>query len=420
MNLRLDTPVQYIKGVGPRLGELLEKKGIRRVVDLLEYYPRAYEDRRKARNIASLLPGDIVSLKANIVSVYAIPMGKSYRKMYDVVVKDSTGQIRCKYFRVPYKGYFDAFTPGQEVRVVGKVILYRGQREFHHPDIFDLAKEEQAQEGLLPIYVETEGLSSRRVMKIMERVLADSEEIILDLLPRWILEKYKLPSRKESLQKIHRPPQQADHEFTQLKSPYHKRIIFEEFFWLELFLAIKKAGIQRETGPQMKQDLTSAEKLRQSLPFELTGAQKRAFDEIVRDMCAPHPMHRLVQGDVGSGKTIVALMSACVAVANGYQTALMAPTEILAEQHYNNAIKWLEPLGLRVALLTGSTSAKERALIQGGLAQGAIDICVGTHALIQSDVEFRSLGLAIIDEQHRFGVHQRNDLKRKGVFPHFL
>jgi ATP-dependent DNA helicase RecG len=419
-NLRLDTHVQYVKGVGPRIGALLERRGVNTVGDLIEYYPRAYEDRRAVRNIASLVPEEIVSLRATVVSVYAIPVGGGFRKIYDVVVRDSTGQIHCKYFRVPYKGYFDRLEPGLEVRVVGKITLYRGQREFHHPDIIDLNEEVEEFRGLMPIYIETEGLSSKRLMKIIGEALEKVGPTVPELLPQWILEKYGLSGRREALLKIHAPPEDASPEFGKLQSPYHKRIIFEEFFWLELYLALKKSAHRREDAPAMKKDLSLAQLLKKSLPFELTKAQRKTFLEIVEDICSPHPMHRLIQGDVGSGKTVVALLAATVAVSSGFQVAMMAPTELLAEQHFGNAQKMLEPLGLRLGLLTGSTTAKERAAIQEGLRRGAIDICFGTHALIQSDIEFQNLGLAIIDEQHRFGVHQRKELKSKGGSPHFL
>jgi ATP-dependent DNA helicase RecG len=497
MNLKLDTPMQFLKGVGPKLGDVFRKKGVETVQDLLEWYPRAYEDRRAARNISSLRPDELVSLKAQVVRVSSFNMGQSSRKIYDVTLQDSTGKIHCKFFRVPYKGYFERFQPGQTVRVVGKVTHYRGQIEFHHPDIQDETGDDSAdQNKLIPVYPESEGLTNRQIRKLVEMSLAEiksqygpggvalapegsrgggnryapkggtvpyspgasasksaagprmgksglSSTLPLALrkkqaaeakaqaelpegpepiekFPEWMREKFSLPDRLEALERVHTPPQDAGAEFAELKSPYHRRIIFEEFFWLELYLAARKAGLEKEKAPAFARKLEMVEKLKASLPFSLTGAQLRSFDEILKDLGRPHPMHRLVQGDVGSGKTLVALMSSLVAIENDFQSAIMVPTEILAEQHYQNAKRFLEPLGVTVGLLTGSMRASERQQTYDMLRNGLIQMVVGTHALIQEEVEFKRLGLVIIDEQHRFGVHQRGELKRKGISPHFL
>lgn len=205
-----------------------------------------------------------------------------------------------------------------------------------------------------------------------------------------------------------------------MKSVFHRRIIFEEFFWLELAMGLKRSGIKKEQALAVKNEIDFLERFQKILPFQLTGAQRRAFQEIADDLMKPHPMHRLVQGDVGSGKTAVALMAAAFSRQRRLSVSLMVPTEILAEQHLKNASKFLGALGLKVRLLSGSTGAKERREIQELLKNGQIDLLVGTHALIEDDVEFKELALVIIDEQHRFGVHQRSALKRKGLSPHFL
>lgn len=484
MSLKLDTPVQFIKGVGPKLGDVLRKKGVATVQDLLEWYPRAYEDRRAARNIASLQPDEIVSLKAQVVRVSSFNMGKSSRKIYDITLRDDTGKIHCKFFRVPYKGYFERFQPNQTVRVIGKVSHYRGQIEFNHPDIQDETGEETGDhDKLIPVYPESEGMTNRQLRKLVEFSISEIKREYADelqgrtgagavsknryapngsgtaaknsgpklgrsavggrlptalrnrrgpaayeppkpepieKLPEWLREKYNLVGRFEAIEKLHHPPDDAGPEFIDQTSPFHRRIIFEEFFWLELYLASRKSGLKREAAPPFVKKTALAEKLQASLPFSLTGAQLRAFKEVVGDLVKPHPMHRLVQGDVGSGKTLVALMSSLVAIENGYQAAIMVPTEILAEQHYQNAKKFLEPLGITVGLLTGSMKQSERNQTYEMLRNGMIQICVGTQALIQDTVEFARLGFVIIDEQHRFGVHQRNQLKQKGLSPHFL
>ncbi len=422
--MSLETKVQYLKGVGPKLAELLNKREIRTVRDLIQYFPRAYEDRRAARNIRSLQLNETVSLKAHISKVSAIPLGQSKRRIYDIILSDSSGQIHCKYFRVPYKGYFERFSPQTEVRITGKVIEYRGRLEFHHPDIREIESEEEAElkDDLIPIYPEIENLSSAKIHRMIQTCL---EQIATDswgpdLFPARLLDKYNLVTRQEALWKLHDPPVDQSQEFAQLRSTAHRRIIFEEFFWLELYLAAKKAGLQREAGIALEAKQVLTEKLLKSLPFEMTGAQKRSFQEIETDLKKPHPMHRLIQGDVGSGKTLVAFLAAVMVSENGYQTCLMAPTEILAEQHLQNAQKVLTPLGVGVALLTGRTKASERTQILLKLESGDIQVLIGTHALIEEWVKFKNLALIIIDEQHRFGVQQRGKLKEKGMSPHFL
>ncbi|MEZ0391464.1 MAG: ATP-dependent DNA helicase RecG [Pseudobdellovibrionaceae bacterium] len=422
MYLNYETNVQYLKGVGPKLGELLSKRGIRSIQNLLEYYPRAFEDRRAARNIASLRLNDVVSLRAFVQKVNAIPMGQSHRKIYDIVLKDSSGQIHCKYFRVPYKGYFERFPFGTEVRITGKVIDYRGRLEFHHPEIREYNEEEEIQDVLVPIYTEIENLNSAKILKLIRLALKELPEESWgeEKFPAGLRDRYRLVTRKEALFEIHSPPPEKSQEFAEMKSSAHRRIIFEEFFWLELYLAAKKSGLQREKGIALPEDSKLPEKLLKSLPFEMTGAQKRAYEQIRIDLQKPHPMHRLVQGDVGSGKTLVAFLAAAFTADHSYQSCLMVPTEILAEQHFKNAQKFLEPIGLHCALLTGKTKTSERNRILEELSQGKIQLLIGTHALIEEWVQFQNLALVIVDEQHRFGVEQRGKLKNKGLSPHFL
>ncbi len=421
-SLQLSTSVQYLKGVGPRNGSLLEKRGLKTVEELLNYYPRAYEDRRAARNIASLKGEDLVSLRAQIVKVTGFAMGKSTRKIYDVLIQDASGQIHCKFFRVPYKGYFERFQPYQEVRIVGKVTDYRGRLEFHHPDLRDLEPDEEIGDALIPIYTEIETLTSSKVGKLIRQTvdLLPKDVVPTEKFPLELRQKQNLITRWEALTQLHVPPVEKAAEFIELKSAAHRRIIFEELFWMELYLAGRKAGLQKEVGVQIESTGSLAEKLLASLPFQLTGAQKRVVDEILKDLKKGHPMSRLVQGDVGSGKTMVAFLASLHVIESGHQASLMAPTEILAEQHAKVAARILEPLGIRVGLLTGKSKPKERAELLHRLQAGEVDLLIGTHALIEDVVQFKSLALAIIDEQHRFGVEQRARLKRKGVSPHFL
>jgi ATP-dependent DNA helicase RecG len=417
MGVQFDTDVQFVKGVGPKLGDILRRRGISRVQDLLEYYPRAYEDRRAVRQIRSLVPDQLVSLKARILRVHSMPLGKSKRRIWDVVVGDATGRISCKFFRTPYKGYFERFQPHQEVRVVGKVSRYRGVLEFHHPDLHPVNPEEEVEDQLAPVYMEIEGLTSAKISRLVRGVL---DQPVPDSLPPWVREKFGLMSLEKALREIHDPPLDQGDLFLKFAAPAQQRIIFDEFFLIELHLAMKRAGIEKERSMPLNAAGAWPTRLRSSLEFELTGAQVRAFEEIVGDLRRPHPMHRLVQGDVGSGKTLVAFLAAAFAAESGAQTALMAPTEILAGQHFQNASRRLEFLGIKVALLTSQVKGKERQAILDDLKSGEIQVCIGTHALIQDEVQFRSLGLVIVDEQHRFGVEQRNKLKGKGPSPHFL
>ena len=418
MALQFFTDVKYVKGVGPKLADTFHKRGIVTVLDLLEFFPRTYEDRRAVRQIRSLVADQMVSLTARVLKVRSFNLGRSRRKIWDVTIADSSGRISCKYFRVPYKGYFERFEPDTEVRIVGKVTLYRGNLEFHHPDIHPLGQEEEIENELVPIYTEIEGLSSAKLGRMVRAALSQVE--VPETLPPALVEGQGLMGLSEALRQVHQPPLEEADLFLNYRARAQRRLIFDELFTIELHMALKRAGTEREKSTPIRAAGAWGDKLRDALEFELTGAQVRSFEEIKADLAKPHPMHRLVQGDVGSGKTLVALLAASFAAEGAMQSALMVPTEILAEQHYVNAQKRLAPLGLRVAMLTGQVKGKERQVLLQALRAGEIHLLVGTHALIQDDVRFKALGLVIIDEQHRFGVDQRNKLRAKGLGPHFL
>ncbi|MCB0413240.1 MAG: ATP-dependent DNA helicase RecG [Bdellovibrionales bacterium] len=432
MSIYIDTPIQYIKGVGPKLSEVFRKRGILTAGDLLHWYPRAYQDQRAANNISSLQVGQTVSVKGRVLRVSSVPMGKSTRRIHEVLIGDSSGRIPCKFFRTPYRGYFERFKVEQEVRVTGKLIEYRGIKQFQHPTIEMISGEEPEEDALIPLYTETDGLSPAKLKKIINTVidqLIDHPEVenkerivgVPDELPKWIKSTYDLLDRDKALKYIHQPLVDQAASYFNFEADSQKRLIFDEFFWLELHLAMKKAGYEKaRTQPIVNDKKMLISQLLKKLPFTLTGAQERSLQEIYEDMKNPHPMHRLVQGDVGSGKTLVALLSALYVIEMGYQATIMAPTEILAEQHYQNAKKLLEPLGVQVALLTSQVKGKKREQICKYIQMGEFQLVVGTHALIQEDVIFNKLSLAIIDEQHRFGVEQRSLLKHKGDEPHFL
>lgn len=417
MSLRPETEVQFVKGVGPKLGTLLQKRGIYNVYDLLHYYPRSYEDRRAIHSISSLQPDQLVSLKARVVKVRSIPLGRSKRSMYEVLITDGSGQVSCKFFRAPYKGYFERFQPHQEVRLVGKLTEYKGRKEFHHPDLHPISEEEEIENILFPIYIETEGLSSKKIRAIVEKALELEEK---DPFPDWLLKKYELLAEKEALRLVHFPDSDIAEQYLNFRAPAQRRIIFQELFWMEMQIALRRQGLKKEKAYALKFNGDLRDKVIKGLPFQLTDAQLKAIEEIEMDMIEAHPMHRMVQGDVGSGKTLVAFLTAADAMEAGVQAAIMAPTEILAEQHYKNAKKIFEPLGVTVGLLTSQLKAAEKQKQLEDLKSGKIQFMVGTHALIQKDVHFKNLGFVVIDEQHRFGVEQRQELKQKGIFPHFL
>ena len=419
-NLSLDSDLQYVRGIGPALASLFGRNGYRSVGDFIKNYPRAFEDQRAARLLATLQDGDIVSVKAYVVSVANYNMGKSSRKIYDVLIKDSSGQMRCKFFRVPYRGYFERFQPGTEIRVVGKVTNYRGRLEFHHPDLKDIEPDEEIKDALIPIYIEHEGMSSAKIQKMIQNLFLQLKLGITEKFPNHVMEKYNLISGEQAMYEIHHPNMLEANLYNEFKSSAHRRIIFEEFFWLELYLASKKSNLKKEKGIIIKNNSEFSNQLTKNLSFELTQAQIKAYQEIKDDFRLGRPMNRLVQGDVGSGKTLVAFLSVLSTFESGYQSCLMAPTEILAEQHFRNAQKQLAPMGLITGMLTGKTKPKERKELIEKLISGEIHFLIGTHALIEDWVQFKNLALVVIDEQHRFGVAQRSLLKNKGYNPHFL
>lgn len=440
--LDLYTEIQFLKGVGPALGDRLKKKGIFKIKDLVEFVPRAYEDQRLNRKIENLQPGETVKLKAQVVKTRQFNIRGGKRKIYELLIKDETGSIICKFFRLPFKGYFNSFEPYTNIYVSGTVVNYGGRKEFHHPDI-EIIKDNNVdseddedlkprENSLVPIYSETDGLSQKKLralintafkhLALAEQDLKSDKEKLLsyDPLPDWLKENLKLPEFKDSLYNIHYPAFIERYNYHEFKTPYHYRLIFDEFFEMELLCAYKKQFRQKTNCKSMLNPSGSIERLKESLPFSLTKAQIRTIDEIIQNLKQNVPMHRMVQGDVGSGKTLVALCAALYAIDNGYQVTMMAPTEILAEQHLKSAQRILEPLGIKCGFLSGSQKNKEKTEVLEQLESGEIPFCIGTHALIEDNVIFKNLGLVIVDEQHRFGVEQRQKLKNKSVIPHFL
>lgn len=422
----LETSLRYLRGVGPVLSRLLEKIGVRSIEDALYLLPHRYEDRRTVTPIQRLTPGSSALFTGTVLSAGAVTT-RSGKRLFEVVVRDESGIITCKWFS-PRTDYLSRiWKPGRRGIFNGTVTRFGSQIEVHHPDAEWLAEGETIEELMrrdpltfgtfVPVYPLTEGLHQKRLRRVMRDIVDRFASSVENHLPQAFRERYGLMDLGEALSTQHFPTSPAQ---TAPDSSSLRTIVFDEFFFLELGLALRRRGIQQEPGIPFSVNHIYTKPLLEILPFSLTAAQRRVLSEIKADMMAPHPMHRLVQGDVGCGKTLVALMAALVAVENGYQVAIMAPTELLAEQHYLNIHTLCDQLGISTVLLTSSILGKERKRILSEISEGIISIVVGTHAVIQEKVEFFSLGLGIIDEQHRFGVIQRGALKRKGVNPDIL
>ena len=423
--LNTNTPLQYLKGVGPKLSAVFAKKGINTVGDLIHRHPRIYRDQRVLNSFSELKPQAYITLYGYVADKKVFHVAGGRKQIYEMVVKSPAGYISCKYFRLPYRGYFDSLEIDQKVKVTGQVRYYQNRPELTHPDVHPFSGEDEEQEdALIPIYTEIEKISQIKIRKMIATAFSAlmQDEVFLqsDPLPEWLKQEYHLKDKISALREIHQPQSKEAELYLRFQAPAQKRLIFDEFFFLQLYMGMKKAGLKKESAPPIKISSAFSDQVKRSLPFSLTQAQERVFREITEDMQKNHPMHRLIQGDVGCGKTIVALLSACPVIESGFQCAIMAPTEILAEQHYQNALSLLKPLNISVSLLTGKTRARVKREICEKLLSGYTSLCVGTHALIQESVQFKKPGLVIVDEQHRFGVHQRALLKSKGVGTHFL
>jgi len=416
----LEKPVQYLKGVGPKMAAILKRQGILKVEDALWLFPRTYEDRRKPTTIKDAKLGETILFIGTIGKFRTIYLRGRRKTMIESSVSDDTGRLGLKWFYGRMDYFQKSFPEGSRVLFRGTVSNFGSQHVIIHPDMqpIDLATSFSPQ--IVPVYTEHEGLNQRRIRSMVRQTLPAINQIV-DPLPEEMRTRLKLPNLQESLRQIHSP--EAEDNFTDLhewKTPAQQRILFDELFYFELYLMMNRHKRQKEKGISFTIKNRLSEELRQSLPFTLTNGQEMAIAEIYDDMQSPYPMHRLLQGDVGSGKTLVAFFSALLAIENGYQVALMAPTEILAEQHFNTASKFLRPLGINLGLLLSRQTERDKKLTKQEINSGATQCVIGTHALFQEKVEFKNLGLAIIDEQHRFGVKQRLSLRKKGNAPDML
>ncbi len=419
----LDTPVMYVKGVGPRVAELLAAKGIQIAEDLLYHLPFRYEDRQNPRSLDELKAGETASVIAEVRGSALLRTRKA--PIFELTVGQGRLALKCIWFNGSYlEGKFHA---GQTVAVYGKVEPSRSSQNLKMiqpqfellPDASDDAETRLLEVGrITPVYESLGGarLASRWQRKTIFHLLEGLRGAVPECLPRSMIERLALPDRETALREAHFPPEGTP--FAQLQSsstPAHRRLIFEELFFLELGLELKRRRMRERKGIGFAANDKVREAIREVLPFHPTAAQKRALGEIVADMRSPSPMRRLLQGDVGSGKTIVALQAMLVAMESGYQAALMAPTEILATQHFLAIRKLLEHSSrrYRIALLTGSLAEDRKRQTRGEINRGEAQLVIGTHALIEEKVEFDRLGLVVVDEQHRFGVLQRFKLMKK-------
>ena len=429
--LQLQTEVKFVKGVGPRVAEWLEHKNIHTVDDLLYYLPFRYEDRLNPRGIAQLRPGEMAAV---IAEVRSFGVFKTRRMpIFRLIAGQGRDKLECVWFHGNYLR--DRFKAGQMVALYGKVEegwkgrgLKIAQPQFEILNEAEVDAEEVSANGapavasleigrIVPIYISAADgkLNSRWFRRIINTALQNLAADIPDGLPAKLCRRLDLPDRRTAFQRVHFPP--IEEKFADLeafKTPAHRRLIFEELFFLQVGMQLRRRSVRQSAGIAFELTDKVREALKKILPFHPTAAQKRVLKEIAEDMRRPAPMRRLLQGDVGSGKTIVALQAAVIAIENGYQVAFMAPTEILATQHYLSARRTLEQAGYRVMLLTGSLEESRKRSARSHIAHGDVHLVIGTHALIQEKVEFHKLGLVIVDEQHRFGVMQRFKLMKKG------
>lgn len=419
-------PIQFVRGVGPKRAALLEHLGIVTVEDALWFLPWRYEDRSVVTSIAQLAPGVESTICGTIL---ACRVTRTYRRGMTLVrirIHDDTGTLPVVYFNQPYLE--EIFAPGARVMMSGRVTAGRGgwtdlQMESPQYEVIGEADDAVLHVGrIVPIYHESKGLTSRQIRSLMKVVLDEYLSAVEDLLPASMQRKHGFPGIHTAFADVHFPPSGTDPvALDRGTTPAHQRLAFEECLVLELALAMRQRSMKEDTkGIRFHVETPLTGELGKRLSFQLTAAQERVLSEIRKDMRKPRPMNRLVQGDVGCGKTIVALHAMLMACGSGYQAALMAPTEILAEQHYLNLRDLIHDLGLTCVLLKSGGPAKAKAAVLQQIRTGEAQIVVGTHALIQKKVQFNALGLAVVDEQHKFGVLQRKTLLEKGTHPDVL
>jgi ATP-dependent DNA helicase RecG len=410
---RLGAPVQFAKEVGPRRAALLRKFGIETVEDLLYHLPFRYEDRRRVREISAVEIGEEASLIGELAQLQERTVGRGRRRLLEGVLRDATGLLGLTWYnQVTY--FRTRFRVGQRLLVYGTVDRSPGGgKRIVHPEV-DAAPDDASGMGVLPVYEKPTSMTVATMRKIVQHAVRDYADLVPGVLPESVHRPAGVTDPGAALRALHVPDAGADvARLNRAASPAHRALVFDELFFLQLGTGLRRRQTAAESGLVMVRSGALTDRLAALLPFALTGAQRRVLEHIYADMARPHPMHRLVQGDVGSGKTIVALFAALTAIENGHQVAFMAPTELLAEQHFATVAPFVAALGVRAALLTGDATKSARREAYARLANGDIQLAVGTHALIQEGVRLPALGLGVIDEQHRFGVLQRAAVLRR-------
>ncbi|MCX5811496.1 MAG: ATP-dependent DNA helicase RecG [Proteobacteria bacterium] len=414
---QLSTPIIHLKGVGPKTAVLLEGKGIKTIEDLFWFLPVRYMDRSVIKTIGELTEGERASIVARVVASRSLYFRHSRKKAYEAVVDDETDSISIKWFQWVGEYLKQICKKGNLLMLSGEITKFGDRFQMVHPEIHILGDENEAEDRktIAPIYSEIDGLKQGTLRTLMKRAFEDYGICIESVVPESIEEHHKLVPLYEAFMKIHFPDKDdlkyADIEGSGIQGYLH-RLIFEEYFLFQLALLIKKEEVKKDRGIRFKPAGACYRKFKANLPFKLTYAQERVIKEIENDMGQGVPMNRLLQGDVGSGKTVCAVIASLIAVDNNYQVALMAPTEILAEQHYLTMHKYFDEMGISLAFLRGNMGSDRKRILEG-IKNGKTRVVIGTHAIIQEDVVFKRLGLIIIDEQHRFGVIQRKRLKEK-------
>ncbi|MGE3276246.1 MAG: ATP-dependent DNA helicase RecG [Vicinamibacterales bacterium] len=424
----LQMPLQYLKGVGPRKAADLKKAGLLTVEDLLFRFPLRYEDRSRLQPIVGLRPGTTAAISGEVLHASLTPTRRPGFRLFTALVQDASGQVQVVW---PNQAFLrDVVRPHQHLVLFGKV-EYWGSRglQITDPEFEILRGGDAAEEPtglhtgrIVPIYERSGSVTTNMQRRFVWQALELLPDDLFDPVPPDLLAAAGWPDRRTALRDTHFPPAGiAQDVLDGFQTPAQRRVIFEDFFVFQAGLALRRReNAQVQKGLVCRVDDTARQSARAVLPFKLTEGQKGALAEIVADMQRPWPMQRLLQGDVGAGKTIVALLAAIVAMESGFQVAFMAPTEILAEQHYRTLTKWLAPTRFRTALLTGRVTAAARRTLLPSIERGDVHLLVGTHALVQEQVRFRALALVVIDEQHRFGVLQRGTLAGKGLHPDVL
>ncbi|MCS7224266.1 MAG: ATP-dependent DNA helicase RecG [Armatimonadetes bacterium] len=410
--LNLSDPVRFLKGVGPHRARLLKKVGVETVGDLLTFYPRRHEDRTNLKRLAEVTAGEKAAVQV-VVAGRPITLEKRHLMITKVPVRDETGRAVLVWFNQPFLE--KRFYPNQRLFVFGKVQWVLGQKTFSSPEVEEVTGDESLQVGrLVPFYPLTEGLSQNFVRGLVKEVLDKALDQVEESLPERIRKEYGLMPIRQAVEQIHFP------ESSRSLEEARYRLVFEEFLTLQLILALRKRGTRSRQGIAFRMDWDRIERFIAHFPFTFTLDQRKVIGEILSDMEKAEPMNRLLHGEVGSGKTVAAAVALFAAVTNGYQAAFMAPTEILAEQHYRVLREMFQEQGIRMALLIGSLPATLKRAIRNDIASGRAQVIVGTHALIEETTLFHRLGLVVVDEQHRFGVLQRAKLIWKGQSPDVL